>query len=71
MHTFGFILRVVGFVSVAVSIVLAVVVASQTKASSSSQKSPSPNNPLRLAASICLVAGCVLDVAGTLVGRMG
>lgn len=71
MHTFGFILRVFGFVSVVVSIVLAVMVISQTKAGSSSQRSASQNNCYRFTALICLAAGYALDVAGTLVGRMG
>lgn len=71
MHTFGFIFRVFGFVSVVVSIVLAVMVISQTKAGSSTQRSPSQNNRCRFAALICLTAGYVLDVVGTLIGRMG
>lgn len=71
MRTFGFIIRVFGFVSVVVSVVLAVVVISQTKAGSSTQRSPSQNNRCRFAALICLTAGYALDVAGTLVERMG
>lgn len=71
MRTFGFIIRVFGFVSVVVSVVLAVMVISQTKAGSSSQRSASQNNRYRFAALICLAAGYALDVAGTLVGRMG
>lgn len=62
MRTFGFVLRLVGFVSAAVSIVLAVMVISQMKADSTR---------CRFVASICLVAGCALDVAGILIGRIG